>query len=132
MPCLIGGAVASQFGRISSGLAAGNGIYDGSIEPMALQVLPSRLAPTDIRATHGHFRHHLNGLTTDILNAPLGLATVLIYDWPTKLLVAELTSDASGYYDYPVYGFGTTYFIYTNKAGSPEVFGASSNQVQPS
>lgn len=111
-------------------LGGGGGIATPTRPPVFPNARPM-LAPTDVRATINRFRRHLNGLTTDATNTALGGCLVLVYDTATRVLVAALTSDANGSYDLPLYSEGLTYFIYTNKAGSPEVFGGSSNTLVP-
>lgn len=130
MSVLLGG-VAGSSSRMSGGLLASPALMVSDVAPLTLRRSAPMLAPSDVRAGLARFRRHLNGFTTDATNAPLGSALVLIYDTVTRLLVAALTSDVTGMYDYPIYAEGTTYFIYSNKAGTPEVFGGSSNQLVP-
>lgn len=75
------------------------------------------------------FRRHVNGLTTDVFNAPLPGATVLVFAAGTDTLVQSVVSDAQGNYDVAVYSEGTTYKVYAKKAGSPNVFGASDDTI---
>jgi hypothetical protein len=103
--------------------------------PVVAQWQPSvqggmRPAPTDVPWPNGgRLRRHLNGLTTDATNTPLGSVLVKWFDVATDLLVASLTSDALGLYDVPIYYDGTFYAWFW-KAGSPTVFGGS-DRVAP-
>jgi hypothetical protein len=75
------------------------------------------------------FRRHLTGFTTDLMNAPLGGASVEWFNIATDLSVGAMASDALGFYDMPVYVDGL-YQAITWKAGTPNVFG-SSDRVNP-
>jgi hypothetical protein len=77
----------------------------------------------------GRFRRHLNGLTTDATNAPLGSVSVKWFDTVTDVLVGSGTSDALGAFDFPIYVDGV-YQGMIWKAGTPTVFGAS-DRVAP-
>lgn len=129
MSVLVGG-VAGASSRLSGGLVGSAPRLHSDVVPTALQVVRPALGTKDAPGI-GRFRRHLTWTMTDLLLAPIAGATVLIYDWTTKLLAAQLTTDAAGAVDFPVYAEGTTYFLYANKAGAPEVFGATSNQVTP-
>jgi hypothetical protein len=128
MTMLLGSVPGAQ-SRLAGGLAMSAGLLVSDVTPTALQVVRPTLSPTQPFPTIGRFRRHITNLTTNALNLALGAATVLLYDWTTKLLVASVVSDANGLFDFPVYIEGTTFFIYANKAGSPEVYGGSSNQL---
>jgi len=131
---LIGGTgSANQFSRISTGNAAGNGlmVHDPYFAPYALQPVQPTINPTQPGQAVGKFRRHLNGLTTDASNNALSGATVLAFYSATDTLLGTQVSDAQGNYDFPIYAEGLTFWLYANKAGSPEVFGATSDQVVP-
>lgn len=128
MPALVGG-VAGAAARIGGGLSS-SALRAVEVSPTAPQTVRPSIGTKD-GPTLGRFRRHLNGQVLDTLQVALAGATVLVFDWNTKALVGALTSDANGRYDLPLYVEGTTYFLYTNKAGSPELFGSTSNQIVP-
>lgn len=117
-------------GRVNQVWNPGGGM---SYVPSAPRLLGMRagLNVSDPWPNLGRTRRHLSGVTVDILGSPLGSSLLLVYDTTTRLLEGALTSDAAGLYDLPLYREATTWFVYTNKAGTPEVFGASSNQLVP-
>lgn len=129
MSVLVGG-VAGASSRLSGGLSAVSALSVADVTPVAAQRVPASLGMRD-GPTAGRFRRSLNGFSLDGFGAALAAATLLIYDWTTKLLVVQLTTDAAGFFDYPIYTDGTTYFYYFNKAGAVEVFTTSSNQITP-
>jgi hypothetical protein len=128
MSVLVGG-VAGASARLSGGLSS-SALAVADVQPTPLQRVRPSLGTKDSPGI-SRFRRHITWTMTDLLLAPLVGATVLVYDWTTKLLAAQLTTDAAGVVDFAVYTEGTTYFLYANKAGAPEVFGATSNQVAP-
>lgn len=124
------GSVAGSSSRLSGGLAMAAGLMLSDVPPTAMQRVPASLGMRD-GPNLGRFRRSLNGFSLDGFGVALAAVTVLIYDWTTKLLVGQLTTDAAGYFDCAIYAEGTTYFYYFNKAGAVEVFTTSSNQIVP-
>lgn len=122
MPVLVGG-IANQFGRIGSGIAPSNGLMVVERPQSPMATARPALGTRDSVGI-SRFRKHLNGLTTDLLNLPLGGVTVKIFDAATDILVGSLVSDAAGNYDLPTYANGS-YYAWIRKAGSPNVFGGS-------
>jgi len=130
MSQLVGGVAGAQAsvggGLLSTALRVGEQPAGPFVRPFMPQ---PTLNPTQPFPNIGRFRRHISNITTDALNNVLAGVTVLLFDWGTKLLVGSVVSDTNGIYDFPLYVQGTTYFIYANKAGTPEVFGGSSNQL---
>lgn len=129
MSVLVGG-IAGASSRLGGGLSAVSALAVSDVQPTAMQRVPASIGVRD-GPVLGRFRRSLNGFSLDGFGVALAAVTVLIYDWTTKLLVAQLTTDAAGFFDYPIYAEGTTYFYYFNKAGAVEVFTTSSSQMVP-
>jgi hypothetical protein len=116
---LVGG-IAGAASRLGGGLTSVGALRVADVPPTAQQRVRPSLGPTA-----GRFRRHITGVTTDYFNVPLGGCTVSVMDVAGNVEVAEVTSDANGVYDVPVYAGDLLYFAYARKATVPPVFGAT-------
>lgn len=71
------------------------------------------------------------GVTRDAYGSPLGGVTVMLFQTSTRAYVTEVVSDAAGNFIVPVVFSDTACFLVYYKAGSPDVFGTSLNNLTP-
>lgn len=78
----------------------------------------------------GNKGYKLTGVTRDSTGAALAACTVYAYRGSDGTLVAQTISDGSGNYTL-VMPTNANFFIVAFKAGAPDVFGASDNNLVP-
>lgn len=71
------------------------------------------------------------GVTRDAYGSPLGGVTVMLFQTSNRQYVTEVVSDAAGNFLVPVAFAATACFLVYYKAGSPDVFGTSLNNLTP-
>lgn len=75
-------------------------------------------------------RYALSGVSRDNVGVALGDCTVMVFSNVDRTLIAETTSDGSGFWSVPVVR-GWPFFLVEYKAGSPDVAGTSVNTLVP-
>lgn len=70
----------------------------------------------------------LSGVTKDSTGSALGACVVQLFRTPSDALVSEITSDASGNYNFDNPGSGPFYIV-AYKAGAPDVAGTTVNTL---
>ena len=71
---------------------------------------------------------YISGITKDSTGAPLGGCAVKLFRSTDDIMILSTVSDATGNYSFPVL-VGGPFYVVAYKAGSPDVAGATRNDL---
>jgi hypothetical protein len=103
------------------------GAQNGMAQPLITEAA-HQMWEWDVQPTGGHVRTRVTGVTRNNVGAPLGGATVQLFNTSTGLLVDTVTSDSAGNYTASDPN-AVACFAVAYEAGSPDVAGTTKNNI---